>query len=61
MYNSPTAIAITNNLKDMIMTSYSFFYLKEFYNTKILIGIFVSYIGSIIYSIQKIIELNKQN
>lgn len=32
MYNSPIAIAITHNVKDILITSYSFFFLKEEYD-----------------------------
>jgi hypothetical protein len=51
MHNSPIAIAITHNVKDIVITSYSFFFLKEEYDFQILAGIMISYLGSILYSI----------
>ncbi|CAK83676.1 unnamed protein product (macronuclear) [Paramecium tetraurelia] len=57
MYNSPIAIAITHNIKDILITSYSFFFLKEEYDFQILAGIIISYLGSILYSIQKVKEI----
>lgn len=32
MHNSPLAIAITHNVKDIIITSYAFLFLKEEYD-----------------------------
>jgi hypothetical protein len=50
MHNSPTAIAITHHVKDIIITSYSISYDNDIY---ILSGIIISYLGSILYAIQK--------
>ncbi|KAM3131223.1 hypothetical protein pb186bvf_016681 [Paramecium bursaria] len=61
MYNSPLAIAITHNIKDIFTTTCSIILFQDFkYDFQILLGISISYIGSLLYSIQKVTEIQKE-